>query len=151
MSVDNSGADMTVPTLEQIQGLERRLQDAMRASALDELDALLADDLVFTDHLGGLWGKQDDLTAHRSGAVHIDALSASQERILVLEGAAFVSVLLEISGTFAGQEASGAFRFTRVWAPTPVGQWQVIAAQSTLVADRGTGGDRHRADGSGES
>ena len=125
---------MAVPTREQIQGLERRLLGAMRTSALDELDALLADNLVFTDHLGGLWGKQDDLMAHRSGVIHIRALSASQERILVLDGAAVVSVLLEISGTFAGQEASGTFRFTRVWAPTSSGKWQVMVAQSTLVA-----------------
>jgi hypothetical protein len=142
---------MTIPTHKQIQGLERRLRDAMRASALGELDALLADDLVFTDHLDGLWGKQDDLMAHRSGAIHIAALSASQEHILVLEGAAVVNVRLEISGTFAGQEASGVFRFTRVWAPTASGQWQVVAAQSTLVADRGAGEDRRRADGSRDS
>jgi ketosteroid isomerase-like protein len=106
----------------------------MRTSALNELEALLADDLVFTDHLGGLWGKQDDLTAHRSGVIHIRALSASQERILILDGAAVVSVRLEISGTFAGQEASGAFRFTRVWAPEAGGRWQVVVAQSTLIS-----------------
>jgi ketosteroid isomerase-like protein len=125
---------MALPTPEQIQELERRLLSAMRTSALDELEALLADELVFTDHLGGLWGKQDDLMAHRTGVIHIGALSASQERIMVLNGAAVVSVLLEISGTFADQEASGAFRFTRVWAPMASGKWQVVVAQSTLVA-----------------
>lgn len=126
---------MTVPTREQILGLERRLRDAMRASSLDELNALLADDLVFTDHLGGLWGKQDDLAAHRRGEIHISALSASQENVIILDGAAIVNVLLDITGTFAGREASGSFRFTRVWAPGPGGQWQVVAAHSTLVAD----------------
>ena len=141
---------MTVPKQEQIQELERRLRDAMRASALGELDALLADDLVFTDHLGGLWGKQDDLTAHRSGMIHIRALSASQERILVLDGAAVVSILLEISGTFAGQESSGAFRFTRVWAPTARGRWQVVVAQSTLLASPGARANRSSGGGSGE-
>jgi hypothetical protein len=125
---------MAVPTHEQIKGLERRLLDAMRTSALEELDALLADDLLFTDHLGALWGKQDDLMAHRSGVIHIRALSASQERIPVLDGAAVVSVLLEISGTFAGEEASGTFRFTRVWSPTASGKWQAVVAQATLVA-----------------
>jgi ketosteroid isomerase-like protein len=141
---------MAVPAHEQIQELEGRLRSAMLTSALDELDALLADDLLFTDRLGALWGKQDDLTAHRSGVIRIGALSASQERILVLEGAAIVSVLLEISGIFAGQEASGAFRFTRVWAQAASGQWQVFVAQSTLVADVDGGGERLRADGSEE-
>lgn len=133
---------MTVTTPEQIRGLERRLSDAMRASAVEELDALLADDLVFTDHLGGLWGKDDDLAAHRSGAIHIDSLSASQERIHILGGAAVVNVLLEIAGTFGGRAASGTFRFTRVWAPAAGGRWQVVAAQSTMVAASAAGLDK---------
>ena len=58
---------MAVPTHEQIKGFERRLLGAMRTSALEELDALLADDLLFTDHLGALWGKQDDLMALAPG------------------------------------------------------------------------------------
>jgi len=40
-----------------IRELEHRLLNAMCNSDLEELDALLADDLVFTDHLGALWGK----------------------------------------------------------------------------------------------
>ena len=123
----------------------------MQASALGELDALLSDDLVFTDHLGGLWGKKDDLTAHRSGAIHIDSLSASQERVLILDGAAVVKVLLEITGTFAGRDASGVFRFTRVWAQRQDGQWQVVAAQSTVVAGHSARVNQDQADGGGES
>ena len=126
---------MGVPTLEHIQQLEQRLQKAMHSSALDELDRLLADDLIFTDHLGGLWGKQDDLAAHRSRVIHINSLSASEEQIRILDGVAVVNLLLEISGTFGGQEASGTFRFTRVWAPASGGQWQVVAGHSTRVAD----------------
>ena len=137
-----------IPTFDQIHELEQRLCEAMRASALDELDALLAEGLVFTDHLGGLWGKQEDLAAHRAGAIHIDSLSASDERIITLEGVAVVNVQLAISGTFAGQAASGRFRFTRVWAPASTGQWQVIAAHSTLVANEGSGAEaNHAGDG----
>jgi ketosteroid isomerase-like protein len=126
---------MSFPTLQDIRHYEERLLRAMRASDLAELDALLADDLVFTDHLGALWGKQDDLAAHRSGAIEVETVAASDERIRLLDGAAIVTVRLEISGRFAGEPASGAFRFTRVWAPTGDGRWQVVTAHSTLVAD----------------
>jgi ketosteroid isomerase-like protein len=125
---------MTVPTEQQIQQLEQRLYNAMLGSDLDELDALLADDLVFTDHLGGLWGKRDDLDAHRSGVIKVKTVAASEERIRLLDGVAIVNVRLDISGTFGPAEASGAFRFTRVWMPTRDGQWQVVTAHSTLIA-----------------
>lgn len=105
---------MAVATHTQIRELERRLRDAMRDSDLDELDALLADELIFTDHLGGLWGKADDLAAHRAGSIKVSRVEASQERVMLLDGVAAVSVRLAISGTFGGQEASGDFRFTRV-------------------------------------
>ena len=137
-----------IPTSDQIHELERRLRQAMRASAVDELDALLAEDLVFTDHLGGVWGKQEDLAAHRSAAIHIDSLSVSDEHVVMLDGVAVVNMLLELSGTFAGQAASGSFRFTRVWAPTGAGRWQVVAAHSTRVAE---GGRREGEDHAGGS
>ena len=130
---------MAVPTHQQILELERRLRDAMRGSDLDELDALLADGLVFTDHLGALWGKQDDLTAHRVGAIRVRSVEASEERIQVHDGVAVVNVRLTISGIFSGQEASGDFRFTRVWVPGRDGRWQVVAAQATLVERQGGG------------
>lgn len=117
-----------------IRELERRIRAAMLASDVEELEALLADELVFTDHLGGLWRKRDDLDAHRAGRLHVESLEASDERILLLDGAAVVSVQLRIAGTFAGEPASGTFRFTRVWAPTAPGRWQVVAAHSTMVA-----------------
>lgn len=139
---------MTEPIDLYIRGLERRLLDAMRDSDLGELDALLADDLVFTDHLGALWGKQDDLGAHRSGAIKVRAIEASQERVQVHDGVAVVNVRLSISGTFGGEEASGVFRFTRVWVPVREGRWQVVAAHSTLLA--GDGGD-HLSGGGGVS
>jgi hypothetical protein len=40
------------PTHLHIGELERRLREAMRGSDLEELDAILADDLIFADHLG---------------------------------------------------------------------------------------------------
>jgi ketosteroid isomerase-like protein len=124
-----------VPSQSQIELLEERRLRAMRRSDAEELDELLADDLVFTDHVGGMWSKQDDLEAHRSGTIEIDTQAAFDHRVRLLDGAAVVTVRLEISGTFAGHAASGTFRFTRVWAPMNDGQWRVAVAHSTRVAD----------------
>jgi hypothetical protein len=106
----------------------------MLGSNLVVLDELLADRLVFTHHLGGTVGKAEDLALHASGKIRITRLEPSDERVLLLEGAAIVTVRLDIEGLFDGKQSNGAFRFTRVWAPGPKSGWQVVAGQSTLIA-----------------
>ncbi len=49
--------------------LEERLRQAMLDSDVAELDTLIAPELIFTNHLGQLIGKQEDLAIHRSGAL----------------------------------------------------------------------------------
>ncbi len=52
----------------QITDAEEQLHQAMLASDVLVLDELLAQDLVCTNHLGQRIGKEDDLSAHKSGA-----------------------------------------------------------------------------------
>jgi hypothetical protein len=107
----------------------------MLQSDVDALDSLLATDLVFTNHLGAVQTKEDDLFAHRTKIARLDSLELTDQRIRLLDNAAIVTVRAKIGGVFAGVAASGTFRFTRVWSPNTAGDWQVIAAHSTLVTD----------------
>jgi hypothetical protein len=58
-------------TKDLIEEQEQRLVEAMKASNIEELDVLLADDLIFTGHTGALFTKENDLDAHRSGSINI--------------------------------------------------------------------------------
>ena len=122
------------PTIEQpIIDAEERLRRAMLRSDVQALDELLAEDLVFTNHLGQVLGKRDDLDAHRSGIVTIRELIPS-ERVLRVHGpVAVVSVRVRLVGSYAGQPSEADFRFTRVWAESPQGTWRVLAGHSTIV------------------
>lgn len=119
-------------TKDHIIELENRLIEAMKTSNVQELDKLLADDLIFTAHTGGLFTKQDDLDAHASGNIEIFDIKVDDQVIKVLDDVAIVSVLLEISGSFFGNTEVGFFRFTRFWKLVN-NQWQVVAAHSTQV------------------
>lgn len=48
----------------QVLNAEERLRLAMMDSDVAQLTLLLADDLLFTNHLGHLLSKQADLAAH---------------------------------------------------------------------------------------
>ena len=116
----------------QIAALENRLIEAMKTSNVQELDVLLADELVFTGHTGQRFTKEDDLEAHRSGNVTIYEIETSEQLIRVVGDVAIVSVLMEISGSFFGNTHVGFFRFTRIWKLDGT-NGKVIAAHSTQV------------------
>ena len=105
----------------------------MLRSDVNALDALLAPELVFTSHLGHVLGKQDDLAAHEAGLVKIDELTPSDQRLQLRDDVAIVSVRVHLSGRYAGTPSNGDFRFTRVWAISSSGIWQVVAAHATVV------------------
>lgn len=124
---------MEVSTENEILAAEDALSQAMLDSNVAQLDRLLADELIFTNHLGQCLGKQDDLQAHRSGLLHIDRIETQERQVKLLQGDAMVFAKVAIFGTYAGEPANGTFRFTRVWQRKDNHDWQVVAAHSSLV------------------
>jgi ketosteroid isomerase-like protein len=120
----------------QIVEVEDRLRIAMLGSDVGALNDLLAQDLIFTNHLGQLLGKDDDLAAYRSGVLKVLSLEPSERRVKALGDVAVVSVRMQLSGTYEGTPANGDFRFTRVWARSQQKRWQIIAAHAGLIAQR---------------
>nr|WP_256385733.1 nuclear transport factor 2 family protein [Hahella sp. CCB-MM4] len=115
--------------------LEEQLRRAMIDSDLSTLDQLLADDLIFTNHLGQVMSKQDDLEAHRTGFVNIHSIVQSVQITRSQEEMAIVSVHSHICGEFGGMPSDVSLRFTRIWQRRNHQQWQVVAAHSTLVQE----------------
>lgn len=125
---------MHIPPEASIQAAEEQLRLAMLASDVPTLDLLLAPQLLFTNHLGQLLTKQDDLGAHRTGDLKITELTASEQHLQIHGNIAIVSVRVRVSGAYAGNPANGEFRFTRVWTLSSSNTWRVVAAHSTLIA-----------------
>lgn len=125
---------MNQPIETQIEQCEARLKSAMLNSDVNALDELLAANLVFTNHLGRLMTKSDDLAAHRSGMLKISAISLTDKKLIIQNDVAVVSAQATINGVFQGMPSEKHYRFTRVWAKTEPGKWQVIAAHSCIVS-----------------
>jgi ketosteroid isomerase-like protein len=111
---------------------EASLRAAQLASDVDTLELLLDDALVFTGPDGAVYGKQDDLTAHRQGAIRITRLTPSDERVLRFGSIAIVNVRMEMAGSFMGTPFAGPFRYTRVWCARPDG-WRIVAGHVSAV------------------
>jgi ketosteroid isomerase-like protein len=116
----------------KILELEERLRFAMCNSDIDELDNLLADNLIFTNHLGQVVSKTEDLESHRKRIFVICSVSLSNQKIIDLGDSAVVTTQAEISGSYNGQPTAGKFRFTRVWSNNGIG-WQVVVGHSCII------------------
>ncbi|MFZ0273541.1 MAG: nuclear transport factor 2 family protein [Acidobacteriaceae bacterium] len=112
---------------------EERLRSAMLRSDVVVLDELLAPELIFTNHLGRVLGKEDDLAAHRSGVLKVRELNLSEQVVLVVGDVAVVSVRTQLAGTYDGNPANGDFRFTRVWALSRERTLRVVAVHAGIA------------------
>lgn len=117
-----------------IEDAERRLRAASLAGDIAALDALLADDLVFTNQQGRVLDKHDDLELHRSGALKLVSLSFSDYRFQSLaDGLVLATLRADAQGLGGGQPFEAALRFTRLWRRDS-GSWRIAAAHCSLIA-----------------
>ena len=124
---------MSVQIETHILEAEERLRLAMLNSDVNALDRLLAPELIFTNHLGQVLRKQDDLNAHQSGLLNIETLIPSEQYIQLLGNVALVTVRVHLVGSYAGVISNCDFRFTRVWTLSSHDTWQIVAVHSSAV------------------
>jgi ketosteroid isomerase-like protein len=116
-----------------IRSAELALREAQLASDVTALETLLDDALVFTGPDGAIYGKHDDLDAHRSGSIRITQLDASDEHVQDFGSIVVVTVRMDMRGSFKGVPFEGPVRYTRVWRAGADG-WRVVAGHVSAVA-----------------
>ncbi len=120
-------------TVNELMEFEEKLRVAMLQSDVRSLDMLLSEDLIFTNHLGQVISRADDLEGHNNGDFKISNISLSDFKNELLDHVAIISVKAEISGLYKGTPSNGTFRFTRVWLKRN-NVLQVVAGHACMVA-----------------
>jgi ketosteroid isomerase-like protein len=119
---------------QMVVDLDRKRMEAMGQKDLAALDALIADELVYTHSTARLDSKKTLLGAMESGAtvytsvVPSDVKAQDLGETVVLTGTARISVQSQ------GRPNSFAVRFTDVWSKAG-GAWRMVAWQSTRLPD----------------
>ena len=117
---------------QNVHAAELALREAQLAGDVAALDALIDDQLVFTGPDGMIYGKQDDLEAHRRGAIRITTLEPSDERVQDFGDIVVVTVRMEMRGSFNGAPFAGPFRYTRVWQRREQ-RWRIVAGHVSAI------------------
>lgn len=118
----------------QIRECETRLYAAMRRSNVSELNALIADHLLFVGPTGDLATKAMDLELHRTGSTQFHEFVPKELEIRIWsESFAFVVAKIFLNGTFLGNAFTGDYRYTRVWQKNGE-NWQIVGGSVQLIA-----------------
>ena len=94
---------------------EERLRVAMLTSNVPELDALIADRLLFIGPDGGVYKKEDDLELHRSGTQRVSQAVWEDVQVELHGSVAVTVVLASLVGEFKGEAFAGQCRYIRTW------------------------------------
>lgn len=124
---------MNTSKIDEIRECEARLLRAQFASDVTELDALLADELVFVGPNGELANKTMDLEAHRARVFQFSRLEPQSLEIHELGGAALAIAVVSLAGTAGGEAFEGDFRYARVWRQSEKG-WQIVGGGCGAVS-----------------
>ena len=117
-----------------IVAAEARLRRAQLAADVAALDALIADELLFTGPGGALGTKAEDLAAHGSGAVRFREHLPEELRARAVGPAAVVTALrARLAVEVGGRVVRGTYRYTRVWAREGGGPWRVVGGHVSEV------------------
>ena len=123
---------------EELFQAELLLRTAMMESNVEMLDELIHDDLFFTNHVGQIMTKEDDLKAHRAKMVTIDDIQLSDVRVRCNHtDVGVVTVAAKIDGSFMGNPFHDQLRFTRIWSKDEnTGKWQILVGHSSVIVQQ---------------
>lgn len=114
---------------------EERLRSAMLKGDVAVLDALIAPELIFTNHLGQVVSKEQDLAMHRARLLKLEKLERSEQLIQLHEAFAVVSVSMHLLGAYEGTPVDAHIRYTRVWSVGRDGVLRISAGHSSSVVN----------------
>jgi hypothetical protein len=119
---------------QMIIDLDRKRMLAMAEKDIATLNAVLADDLVYTHSSARLDTKQSLIGNMESGSTVYNAVEPSDVTAQDLGSAVVLTGIARIRVTSGGNPNAFAVRFTDVYA-NKGGKWQMVTWQSTRLAE----------------
>ena len=127
---DAQGGGSSGDAQQEISVLLDEYNQALLNKDVAALDRIWADDLSFINLHGELLSKQNRMDNIRTGATALKSARVSEKRIRTYGQAAVATLKVDLEGQYSGQEGSGSYAVTTVWA-RPKGMWQMTAVQMT--------------------
>jgi ketosteroid isomerase-like protein len=132
--LEPKGAKYMADNAQMIIDLDRKRMLAMAEKDIATLNAVLADDLIYTHSSARLDTKQSLIGNMESGSTVYNAVEPSEVKAQDLGSAVVLTGVARIRVTSGGKPNAFAVRFTDVYA-NKGGKWQMVTWQSTRLAE----------------
>ena len=120
---------------QEIRDLERKFEQAVLKGDVAFFERVLAKNFLHTTQTGKMRDREQWLANHKAGQSNYDALNVDQLTVHIYGDSAVVTAVIKPTGRDSqGKPIEGQYRYLRVWSKQS-GAWQVVAFQSTRVAD----------------
>lgn len=120
-----------------IFGIEDQIRSALLAGDSSTLDKVLAEDFLGISSNGTLSDKQQYLRRISKHEHNFSRIDTVERKIRLQPATAIVTTMANVTGNLDGMPIAGIFRYTRVYARQPGGNWKVINFEATRVSGRG--------------
>ncbi|MCR8925915.1 nuclear transport factor 2 family protein [Priestia megaterium] len=95
---------------------EEMLRSAMLSNNIELLEELLSDELIFVNHLGQWFSKEEDINVHRSKSLDIAGMEVLEQEVKLFQELAVTVTKVALNGALAtGESIGGEYSYTRVW------------------------------------
>ncbi len=121
----------------EIDQLENQWSQAALDANTAAMNSLLADDYLAITPNGTLLSKDQTLASLRSGATHLTALRISDRKVRLYGKTAVVTSKAEVSGTSAGTDITGNYRYTHVDVRDAQGEWKIVSFEASRIREPG--------------
>ncbi|MGB7263967.1 MAG: nuclear transport factor 2 family protein [Terracidiphilus sp.] len=121
----------------EIDQLEDEWRTAIMTSNTKAMDSLLSEDYMAITPSGTIQNKDETLASLRSGRLHVTLLDVSDRKVRFYGNTAVVTSLAEIQASTPDGTLSGNYRYMRVYARDPAGNWQIVSFEASRVREPG--------------
>jgi len=121
----------TVNLEQEVIDLSKQKWGWMAARDVDPLDALFHEKAVFV-HMGGSWGKQQELEVIRSGGIHYKQADIHEVSVNVIGTTAILLNRITLLAVVGGNEVTNPFEVTEVYVRED-GGWKLAALSFTRL------------------
>ena len=116
---------------QEVINLSREKWDWMAARNVETLDALFHEKSVFV-HMGGAWGKEQELDIIKSGGIHYKKADIHEVSVNIIGTTAILLNRITLLAVVGGNEVTNPFMVTEVYVQQE-GSWKLASLSFTRL------------------
>ena len=119
------------PRSQEVLSLSSNLWKWMADKNADQLEKLFHENSMFV-HMGGAWGKSQEVNIIRSGMIHYKHADIKDVSVRFADNTAIVLTDMNLNSVVGGNEVTNHFMVTEVYASIN-GEWQLASLSFTKL------------------